>query len=156
MLRLRRADQRASRRPLPRRGVLVTVAVAAAIGLAACGGDDDEGTTAATTAPSDTTGAGAGTAQQTVDVTATDFKFDPSDPSVKPGTVAFKVTNDGETLHNLEVEGPSGSAELAQDLDPGQDGEFTVDLDKPGKYEFICPVGNHAELGMVGEVTVQG
>jgi uncharacterized cupredoxin-like copper-binding protein len=31
-----------------------------------------------------------------------------------------------------------------------------VDLSEPGTYRFYCPVGNHEQLGMVGEVTVQG
>ena len=153
---MRPTDRTAFLRSLPRLIALVAAAAAVATGLAACGGDDDEGTTAATTEPSGATGAAGGAAEQTVDVKATDFKFDPSDPSVTPGTVAFKVTNDGETLHNLEVEGPSGEAELPEDLQPGQEGEFTVDLDKPGTYEFYCPVGNHRDLGMVGEVTVKG
>jgi uncharacterized cupredoxin-like copper-binding protein len=128
------------------------VAIAASIGLAACGGDDDEDTTAATTAP---TGAAGGAAQD-VKISETDFELDPSDPSVEAGTVTFEITNDGETLHNLEVEGPSGEAELPEDLQPGDSGELTVDLNEPGTYEMYCPVGNHRDLGMEGEITVKG
>jgi uncharacterized cupredoxin-like copper-binding protein len=138
-------------------GLVAVLVVAAALGVAACGGDDDDdGDTAATT--TETTGAAdaAGAAGETVDVTATDFEFDPSDPTVKPGEVTFDVTNDGETLHNIEVEGPSGEAELPEDLQPGDSGELSVDLSEPGKYRFYCPVGNHEQLGMVGEVTVKG
>ena len=129
------------------------LAVAALIGIAACGGDDDD-ESAGTTAPTEeTTPVGGG--GETVKVSATDFKFDPSDPAVAPGEVTFDVTNDGETLHNLEVEGPSGEAELPEDLQPGDSGSFAVDLSEPGSYKFYCPVGNHEELGMVGEVTVK-
>jgi uncharacterized cupredoxin-like copper-binding protein len=143
-----------ARRPLW--GLVAVLAVAASLGLAACGGDDDDdGDTAATT--TETTGAaGATGGGETVDVTMTDFKFDPKDPTVKPGEVTFDVVNDGETLHNMEVEGPSGEAELPEDLQPGDSGSFNVDLSEPGKYRFYCPVGNHEQLGMVGEVTVQG
>lgn len=143
-----------ARRPLW--GLVAVLAVAASLGLAACGGDDDDdGDTAATT--TETTGAaGATGGGETVDVTMTDFKFDPKDPTVKPGEVTFDVVNDGETLHNMEVEGPSGKAELPEDLQPGDSGSFNVDLSEPGKYRFYCPVGNHEQLGMVGEVTVQG
>jgi uncharacterized cupredoxin-like copper-binding protein len=74
---------------------------------------------------------------------------------VAPGEVTFDVTNDGETVHNLEVEGPSGEAELPDDLQPGDSGSLAVDLSEPGMYKFYCPVGNHEELGMVGEVTVK-
>jgi uncharacterized cupredoxin-like copper-binding protein len=143
-----------ARRPLW--GLVAVLAVAASLGLAACGGDDDDdGDTAATT--TETTGAaGATGGGETVDVTMTDFKFDPKDPTVKPGEVTFDVVNDGETLHNMEVEGPSGVAELPEDLQPGDSGSFNVELSEPGKYRFYCPVGNHEQLGMVGEVTVQG
>jgi plastocyanin len=151
-----------SRRNGPRRllgrwsGVAV-LAVAASLGVAACGGDDDDDgdTSAATTEATETTAAGGG-GGETVDVSMTDFKFDPDDPTVSPGDVTFDVTNDGETLHNLEVEGPTGEAELPEDLQPGDKGSFNVDLSEPGTYKFYCPVGNHEDLGMVGEVTVQG
>jgi len=138
-------------------GLLAVLAVAASLGLAACGGDDDDGgdTAATTTAPTGATGA-AGAAGETVDITMTDFEFDPSDPTVKPGEVTFDVTNDGETLHNMEVEGPSGEAELPEDLQPGDRDELSVDLSEAGTYRFYCPVGNHEDLGMVGEVTVRG
>jgi uncharacterized cupredoxin-like copper-binding protein len=138
-------------------GLVAALAVAASLGLAACGGDDDDdGDTAATT--TETTGAAgaAGGSGETVDVTMTDFTFDPSDPTVKPGEVTFDITNDGETLHNLELEGPTGEEELPEDLQPGDKDELTVDLSEPGKYRFYCPVGNHEDLGMVGEVTVKG
>jgi uncharacterized cupredoxin-like copper-binding protein len=125
------------------------LSVAVPLGLAACG-DDDEGTTGATT----TTPTAAGAAS-TVDVSETDFALDPSDPTVKAGEVTFNVTNDGQTLHNLEVEGPAGEAELEQDLQPGESGTLKVNLDKPGKYEWYCPVGNHREMGMRGEITVE-
>jgi plastocyanin len=141
-------------RPRARWSPIVILAVAASIGIAGCGGDDDDEESAGTTATTEeTTAAGGG--GETVKVSATDFKFDPSDPTVAPGEATFDVTNDGETLHNLEVEGPSGEAELPEDLQPGDSGSFSVDLSEPGTYKFYCPVGNHEDLGMVGEVTVK-
>lgn len=129
--------------------------VAAAIGIAACGGDDDESDTAAETTGTAEEAGGTGGGGETVDITATDFKFDPKDPAVQPGQVTFDLTNDGETVHNIEVEGPSGEAELPEDIGPGEKGSVTVDLNEPGKYKFYCPVGNHEQLGMVGDVTVE-
>jgi uncharacterized cupredoxin-like copper-binding protein len=142
-------------RSIPGWSGIAVLVVAASLGLAACGGDDDESESAATTAPTEETTAGGG-GGETVDLTATDFKFNPDDPTVKAGDVTFKVTNDGQTVHNLEVEGPNGEAEIEGDVQPGDSGEVSVDLSEPGKYEFYCPVSNHKELGMVGEVTVQG
>jgi uncharacterized cupredoxin-like copper-binding protein len=124
--------------------------------LAACGGDDDDDTVAApTTTAEGTTGAtGAAGKAQNVDVSEVDFSIDPANPSVKAGTVTFNVTNDGEVVHNLEVEGNGIEEELEQDLQPGDSGELTVDL-QPGTYEWYCPIGNHAEMGMEGELTVK-
>jgi plastocyanin len=149
-----RSHRNALGRKRARWSAIAILAVAASIGIAACGGDDDDDESAATTATTEeTTAAGGG--GETVKVSATDFKFDPSDPTVAPGEVTFDVTNDGETTHNLEVEGPSGEAELPEDLQPGDSGSVSVDLGEPGTYKFYCPVGNHEELGMVGEVTVK-
>jgi uncharacterized cupredoxin-like copper-binding protein len=73
---------------------------------------------------------------------------------VKPGVVEFKVKNGGQTAHSLEVEGPKGEVRLPSQLQPGDSGEVKVDLSKPGKYEWYCPVDNHKGLGMKGEITV--
>ncbi len=150
---MRRYGPAAGRHLISRWSVVALLAVIASIGVGACGGDDDEDT-AATTAPTGTAAEGGG--GETVDVTATDFTFDPSDPTVKPGDVTFDLTNDGDTLHNIEIEGPSGEAELPEDIGPGEKGSVTADLNEPGTYEFYCPVANHKDLGMVGEVTVKG
>ncbi len=121
----------------------------AALAIAGCGGDDNE-----TSSPAAEASPSAG--GQTVNVSETEYKLDPSDPTVQAGTVTFKATNDGSVDHNLEVEGPQGEQELEQDLAPGQSGTLTVDLSKPGKYEFYCPVDGHRALGMEGEITVGG
>ena len=129
----------------------------AALAIAGCGGDDDTNTTATeegTTTTATATGDGAGAGGQTVNISETDYELDPSDPAVQPGTVSFKLTNDGRVDHNLEVEGPEGEQELEQDLAPGESGTLTVDLSQPGSYEMYCPVGNHRDLGMEGEITV--
>jgi uncharacterized cupredoxin-like copper-binding protein len=120
-----------------------------ALAIAGCGGGDNE-----TTPAGDAGVPSAG--EQTVNLSETDYKLEPSDPTVQAGTVAFEVTNDGSADHNLEVEGPEGEQELEQDLAPGQSGTLTVDLSKPGRYEFYCPVDGHRERGMEGEITVTG
>ena len=65
------------------------------------------------------------------------------------------MSNDGQVVHSLEVEGPSGDQELNSDVSPGQSGSMTIDLSKPGKYEFYCPIANHKQLGMEGTITVE-
>lgn len=143
---------------------MATLAVLAAISLAACGDDDDSGddstaasaeSTASTESTADTTTA-AGGGGETVAIKETEFALDPSDPTVKAGTVTFDVSNDGQTVHSLEVEGPNGEQELDADLEPGQSGKLTVDLSEPGTYEMYCPIGDHKDQGMEGEITVTG
>jgi uncharacterized cupredoxin-like copper-binding protein len=124
----------------------LSLAAATVVLTTGCGGDNNE------TTPAD----GATAGGQTVSISETDYKLDPSDPTVQAGTVSFRVTNDGGVDHNLEVEGPEGEAELERDVAPGESGTLTVDLSTPGGYEFYCPVGDHRDRGMEGEITVTG
>jgi uncharacterized cupredoxin-like copper-binding protein len=129
------------------RRTLATAGLALATALAGCGGDDD-GNKEPSPAPARTAG-------ETVAVTESDFKLDPADPRIdKPGDVVFRVVNEGAVDHSLEVEGPNGESKLAQTLAPGDSATLEVKLDKRGKYEWYCPVGNHRQLGMEGEITV--
>jgi plastocyanin len=135
--------------------VLLAAGALLAIPVAACGDDDDdEGETQAATEATSTAPAGGG-GGETVDISATDFAFAPSDPTVNAGTVTINLTNDGQAPHNIEVEGPSGEAELEQDIAGGESGQLTVDLSEPGTYTMYCPVGNHRQQGMEGQITVQ-
>ena len=141
-------------------------AAAAILGVAAlslvaigCGGDD-ETTTAASVPTTTTTGAtgatGAAGGGETIKISETDFKLDPSDPSVKAGTVTIDVSNDSQsTTHNLEVEG-NGLADtsLPNDLAPGDSGQLTVDLE-PGTYTMYCPIDDHRGQGMEGTIEVK-
>jgi uncharacterized cupredoxin-like copper-binding protein len=148
-----------------RLSALAVVAIAVLGGFAAsgCGDDDDDTATPAATTGAETT-AGADTTAETqggnggtstIDLSMTDFELNPSDPTVPAGEVTINATNDGQAPHNIEVEGPSGEQELESDLSPGDSGTLTVDLSKPGNYEWYCPVGNHRDLGMEGEITVE-
>jgi uncharacterized cupredoxin-like copper-binding protein len=133
--------------------VLTAICVATVVlasGIAVGCGEDEEGTT--TTTP--TTPLAGETPPSKVAISLTEFKLDPANPEVAAGTVNFAVSNDGGVTHSLEVEGPGGESELEKPLEPGQSATLTVDLSKPGSYEFYCPVGNHKEMGMEGEVTV--
>ena len=141
---------------------LLAVGALFAVPLVGCGGSDnnDNSSNAATTGASTAAAAGGGTSASgaggTVNLTATEYKFNPSDPTVKAGQVTFSEKNDGQTTHSLEVEDvtPGHDEEIEGDVSPGQSGTLTVNL-KPGKYEFYCPIPGHKELGMEGEVTVK-
>jgi plastocyanin len=123
-----------------------------ALAFAGCGDDDDDdgggGGSAQSSAP---TGGGGG---ETVKLSETDFKITPASPSVsQPGEVTFAVTNDGNTDHALEVEGP-GEEQETDTIAPGDSANLKVDLSKDGTFEFYCPIGNHKEMGMEGQITV--
>jgi plastocyanin len=123
--------------------------VAAALVVPACGSDDDD-------SGGNGNGGDSGSSETTVEITATDFEFDPPDPSVEQaGTVKFRLRNEGEAPHALEIEGPGGEAKTEQ-IPPGQSTTIDVDLSKAGAYEMYCPVGDHKQRGMTGEVSVGG
>ena len=130
-----------------------------ALAMAGCGGGSDSSSSSAATTSTEQAGGGSGGSgggsSQSVNVSLTDFKLNPDNPTVKAGSVTFKATNDGQTTHSLEVEGPGDEQELPNDLAPGDSGELTVDLSKPGTYEWYCPIANHRQLGMEGEITVK-
>ena len=134
---------------------VVIAALCASFALAACGGDDDDDTTAAsestaeTTSTEDQASSGGG---ETIAISESDYKLDPSDVDAKSGTVTFELTNDGDTEHNLEVEG-NGVEEESDTIAPGDSTSFSVDLE-PGTYEIYCAIDGHKDLGMEGELTV--
>ena len=136
---------------------LLAIGAAVAVPMVGCGGSsDDNSTSNAATQASTTGGAAATGAGGTVDLTATDFKFDPSDPDRESGDVTFNEKNDGQVTHSLEIEDvtPGHDQELEGDVSPGQSGTLKANL-APGKYEFYCPIDNHKEMGMEGEITVK-
>jgi plastocyanin len=90
-----------------------------------------------------------------VAVSETEYKLDPTNPTVETGTVTVQVSNDGAEVHALEVEGPGVESET-EDIQPGESASLTVDLSQPGTYEWYCPIANHKELGMEGEIKVAG
>jgi plastocyanin len=111
---------------------------------AACGGDEDGGGD----------GNGDGAAAQTIEISASDFQFDPADLTADPGEITFMLTNDGEFPHALEIEG-EGVEESSDQINAGDSTELTVSLED-GTYEIYCPVGDHKDRGMVGTLTVGG
>jgi uncharacterized cupredoxin-like copper-binding protein len=135
---------------------LLAIGAAVAIPMVGCGSSNDNNSTSNAATPATTTGGAAATgAGGAVNLTATDYKFNPSDPTVKSGKVTFTEKNAGQVTHSLEIEDvtPGHDQELEGSVAPGQTGTLTVNL-APGKYEFYCPIDNHKQMGMEGEITV--
>jgi uncharacterized cupredoxin-like copper-binding protein len=120
---------------------VATLLVALTFAVAGCGGDDGEEATNGTSS------------QQSFSISESDFTLTPPTVTIDaPGTYTFEATNDGGVDHALEIEG-NGIEEVTDTIAPGESASVTVDLET-GTYEMYCPIGNHRDLGMSGEVTV--
>ena len=69
------------------------------------------------------------------------------------GSTTFVVSNIGQAPHNFEIEG-QGIEEAFEDALPPDDTQTMQVLLQPGTYRVYCPVGDHAERGMVVELVV--
>jgi uncharacterized cupredoxin-like copper-binding protein len=133
-----------------------------AIGAAGCGSNNNNDNSSASTpastpaAPTTSTSATSTPAAAgggTVTLGESEFKITPKDATAKSGKVTIDVKNDGQIVHNLNVEGNGIAEKKTADLQPGSSGKLTVDL-KPGKYEMYCSIDGHRASGMEGTITV--
>lgn len=99
--------------------------------------------------PSDTQRVGAAAHQQTVELRASEFRFDPERIRVKPGAIRFVVHNVGDMRHVLTVEWEGGLGGASIRVPPGQTRTLDVTLEQPGSYVFFCPLETEAEGGGV-------
>lgn len=137
--------------------------IAAAVVLAGCssgsGGSSAAGTTsapsssAAERSPAGASGAGQGQAT-TVEVKASEYSFSLPTTTFSPGTYTFTMANDGHATHAMEIEGPGVAGQKSSIAGPGGTTTLTVTL-QSGSYTLYCPVGNHRQLGMQANLTVQ-
>jgi plastocyanin len=150
-----------------RKTTLTLVAILAALVLSAagCGDDDDSDEGGSSDAPAqeessgaegngaDTEASGGGAAKLTlVADPGGALKFDKTELTAKPGNVTIVMENQSDVPHAVEVEG--NGVEEETDTVTGANAEVSVDL-KAGEYKFYCPVGNHAQAGMEGTLTVR-
>ena len=119
--------------------------------LAGCGGSSSTPNAASTS-----TGPASGGAGQTVSLTEREFSIMPRSISVaKTGSYTFKVANDGQIPHALEVEG-HGVEQKTGTIQPGSSATLTVNLSSKGSYEVYCPIDDHRGKGMEVSLAVGG
>ena len=114
--------------------------------LVACGGDGgagDGGTSTMRTGPT-------GPAEETLDVEASEFAFDPSELSAAADTTtAIRVTNVGSVEHDLAID--EAGLVIATPTSETAEGTFSLPA---GTYTFYCSIPGHREAGMEGTLTV--
>jgi uncharacterized cupredoxin-like copper-binding protein len=125
-----------------------------ALTAAGCGSSDDKSSdSGGSAAPAKKEAAPSG-GGATVSQTATDFKFSQPSASAKAGKVSVALANKGQAPHAIEIEHVNGKDVESKTIQPGESTKLNVTL-KAGKYEFYCPVDNHKQMGMKGELTVK-
>ena len=151
------------------RRIIWFLAIALAAGVlaaAGCGEDDEEEggaateqetpapTEAPTEEPTPTEEAGGG-GGETLTLTADPggaISWEPAELNAAAGTVTIELVNESSTPHAVEVEG-NGVEEESETI-TGSTTELSVDLEA-GEYVFYCPVGQHRQNGMEGQLLVE-
>jgi len=112
---------------------------------AGCGGDDTKASGRTATVESGAT----------LTVKAHEYGFDPDRVVVRgPGSLTLRLRNDGELAHNIRVRRGGEEIGGTPSFPPGRTESAQLRL-RPGMYELLCTVGDHAELGMTGELEVK-
>jgi plastocyanin len=91
---------------------------------------------------------------QTIEITATNFKFTPSEFTVPVGRkIKITLINKAKEEHNIQFDLPDNhKLKLPKNLKAGESGSLEFVAPGPGTYTFICPVDLHHTLGMKGKM----
>lgn len=92
-----------------------------------------------------------------VEVEATDFAFKGlTGFTAKAGEkIEFKLENKGRAPHDLVFFDSTGKEIGKVDtVEAGKTGEAIVEFETAGTYSYTCEIGNHADQGMHGTLTV--
>jgi plastocyanin len=115
----------------------------AAAFVAGCGGDGKGGDRTVTAQPG-----------QSVRVVADEYSFDPANVVLPSGPLRVELKNDGVLAHNLRVIRDGRDVGGTDTFQGGKTRSAAVQV-SPGRYELVCSVGNHGDLGMRGELVVR-
>lgn len=102
-------------------------------------------------------GGGSGNSQPagSIQVTMTEFKFDPSTIQHSSGNMVFWLVNSGSTQHDMAIRDSSGKTIATSELvSAGDTKEFDVSNIAAGAYTFYCTQPGHEASGMKGTLTV--
>lgn len=127
--------------------------ITALVALAGCGGGGDGKGGGGQTKDTVTVGK-----NQPIALAAKEYSFEPKNVIVnsgttKPAVVRFVLRNSGSLAHDLHVQKDGQDLGGTPIFGPGKTDSGQATL-SPGTYQFICTVGDHADLGMKGTLTV--
>lgn len=127
---------------------LLPISLLAAAALAGCGGDGDDEPGRTATVP----------ASGAIEVVGDEYSFDPETLVVQAGgdqaELEISLRNDGALAHNLRLTRDGSELGGTPTFQGGETRSGTVTVG-PGRYEMVCTVGNHADLGMTGTLEVR-
>ena len=87
-----------------------------------------------------------------------EYSFDPETVIVEggsgPASLEITLENRGALAHNLKLLQGDRTLGGTTTFQGGETRGAQITL-RPGDYEMVCTVGNHAELGMVGSLTIR-
>lgn len=99
-----------------------------------------------------TTGSATGTVKSFT-LAASNFKYDIGQLRVRQGdTVRITLTNSGTMSHDWRLDEFKAATKV---IATGKTDTVEFVADKKGTYEYYCSVGQHRQLGMVGQLIVE-
>lgn len=99
-------------------------------------------------------GGSGGSGANSINVTASEMKYDPNTWTVKAGQpITVNVKNGGTVTHDWIVRTLDDQTKV--ETQPGQTLSKTFTITTPGTYQVYCSQPGHEAAGMKGTLTVQ-
>ena len=133
-------------------GWLAFAVAVLALFVAAFGLRDEGGASSA----SETGGGGAvvAVAPTVIDVTMSDFRFEPAMFTIPTSGATIRLTNaSASSVHNLEI---AALGLVSENVPPGATADFIIPPVAAGDYDIVCNQPGHVAAGMTGMLTVSG
>lgn len=94
-------------------------------------------------------------APASIQLTASEWRYEPKEVNSSPGDITFEVKNGGLIEHNFVVEDQAKRkrAEIPY-IEPGETLKATVTL-PPGTYTIYCGLPGHRDAGMIATLSLR-
>jgi plastocyanin len=91
-----------------------------------------------------------------VQVSAVEYSFSLSRPTVPAGKVVLEFVNDGQDEHNLNIAAPQEGALVGSFANTPAKGVGDLELEmQPGEYTLFCSLPTHESRGMKATLVVE-